>query len=142
MEANDGFQLMRATVRGLLAPACPCWPFVFSQQFSVRVGECGMVPVGPMHCTIEAPPRTRVVRCLRPDGDIFFPRSGPKSHTQPIALRHQPPVMAFVRFCPAPSLSVLARTQNSGVESYTTPRLQRVDFPGRFRLAVQNVPMR
>jgi hypothetical protein len=72
-------------------PACPWWPYVFSQQSAVRVGDDGKVPVGPLRCTIDAAPRTRVVRCLRPDGDLFFLRSGPKPDTQPVVLLHYPP---------------------------------------------------
>ena len=77
----------------------------------MRVGEYGKVPVGPMHCTIEAPPRTRVVRCLRPDGDIFFLRSGPKPHTQPVVLRHQPPRCSFRPLLSAPPVSSCSHTE-------------------------------
>lgn len=72
-------------------PACPWWPYVFSQQSAIRVGDDGKVPVGHLRCAIDAPPRSRVVRCLRPDGDLFFLRSGPKPDTLPVVLLNYPP---------------------------------------------------
>lgn len=74
-----------------MVPPCPWWPYIFSQQSTVRVGDDGKVPVGHLRLTIDAPPRTRVIRCLRPDGDIFFLRYGPKPDSQPVVLLHQPP---------------------------------------------------
>ena len=71
-------------------PACPWWPYVFSQQTRMRVGDDGKVPVGHLRCAIQAPPRSTVVRCLRPDGDIYFLRSAPAPKTQPLVLLHQP----------------------------------------------------
>jgi hypothetical protein len=71
-------------------PACPWWPYVFSQQTHVRVGDDGKVPVGHLRCSIDAPPRSTVVRCLRPDGDIFFLRSAPNPKNQPVVLLHHP----------------------------------------------------
>jgi hypothetical protein len=62
-------------------PACPWWPYVFSLRSTVPVGDDGKVPVGHLRCTMDAPPRTRVVRCRRPDGDISFLRSDPKPNT-------------------------------------------------------------
>jgi hypothetical protein len=53
------------------APKCPWWPYVFSQQTPVRVGDDGKVPIGQERCSINAAPRATVIRCLRPDGDIF-----------------------------------------------------------------------
>ena len=73
-----------------LAPACPWWPFVWSQQSRVRVGDDGKVPVGAQRQAIDAPPRTTVVRCLRPDGDLYFLRHAPNPETKPIVLLHCP----------------------------------------------------
>jgi hypothetical protein len=72
------------------APKCPWWPFVWSLQTRVRVGDDGQVPVGTLRQRIDAPPRTTVIRCLRPDGDIFYLRHAPHPDTQPIVLLHCP----------------------------------------------------
>jgi hypothetical protein len=72
-------------------PACPWWPYVFSQQTPVRVDDDGTVPVGPLRLPIQAPPRSTVLRCLRPDGDLFFLRSAPNPNLQPVVLLHHPP---------------------------------------------------
>jgi hypothetical protein len=72
------------------APKCPWWPFVWSLQTSVRVGDDGQVPVGTLRQRIDAPPRTAVIRCLRPDGDIFYLRHAPDPNTKPIVLLHCP----------------------------------------------------
>ena len=71
-------------------PACPWWPFVFSQRTRVRVGDDGKVPVGHLRLAIDAPPRSGVVRSLRPDGDIYFLRSAPDPHALPAVLLHHP----------------------------------------------------
>lgn len=71
-------------------PACPWWPFVWSQQTRVRVGDDGKVPVGSQRQAIEAPPRATVIRCLRPDGDIYYLRQAPDPKTKPIVLLHCP----------------------------------------------------
>ena len=72
------------------APACPWWPYVWSQQTRVRVGDDGKVPVGPLRFAITAPPRTSVLRCLRPDGDVFYLRYAPDPKAKPIVLLHCP----------------------------------------------------
>ena len=71
-------------------PACPWWPFVFSHRSRVRVGDDGKVPAGHLRLAIDAPPRSTVIRCLRPDGDIYYLRSAPDTRTQPLVLLHQP----------------------------------------------------
>lgn len=71
-------------------PPCPWWPFVWSQQTRVRVGDDGKVPVGSQRQAIDAPPRVTVIRCLRPDGDIYYLRHAPDPKTKPIVLRHCP----------------------------------------------------
>jgi hypothetical protein len=72
------------------APKCPWWPFVWSLQTRVRVGDNGQVPVGTLRHHIDAPPRTTVIRCLRPDGDIFYLRHAPTPTAKPIVLLHCP----------------------------------------------------
>jgi len=72
------------------APHCPWWPYVWSQQTRVRVGDDGKVPVGSQRQPIDAPPRTTVIRCLRPDGDIYYLRHAPNPKAKPIVLLHCP----------------------------------------------------
>ena len=67
-------------------PACPWWPFVWSQPTRVRVGEDGKVPVGLQRQSIDAPPRSRVIRCLRPDGDRDCLRQAPDPKAKPVIL--------------------------------------------------------
>jgi hypothetical protein len=71
-------------------PACPWWPFVWSQQTRVRVDDDGKVPVGTQRLRLEAPPRSTVIRCLRPDGDIYFLRHAPDPTAKPTILLHCP----------------------------------------------------
>jgi hypothetical protein len=71
-------------------PACPWWPFVWSQQTAVRVGDDGKVPVGAQRQAVDAPPRATVIRCLRPDGDIYYLRHAPDPAAKPIVLLHCP----------------------------------------------------
>ena len=72
------------------APRCPWWPFVWSQQKAVRVGDDGKVPAGSQRLAINAPPRATVIQCLRPDGDIYFLREKPNPQAKPTVLLHYP----------------------------------------------------
>jgi len=72
------------------APQCPWWPYVWSQQTRVRVGDDGKVPFGPKRHSIDAPPRTTVIRCLRPDRDLYYLRHAPAPDAKPIVLLHCP----------------------------------------------------
>ena len=72
------------------APACPWWPYVWSQQTRLRVGDDGKVPVADQRQPIDAPPRSYVLRCLRPDGDIYYLRQAPNPKAKPILLLHCP----------------------------------------------------
>ena len=78
----------RSVLRSI--PACPWWPFVFSHRSRVRVGDDGKVPVGHLRLAIDAPPRSTVIRCLRPDGDVYYLRSAPDPQKQPLVLLHHP----------------------------------------------------
>ena len=66
------------------APKCPWWPHLWSQQTRVRAGDDGEVPVGDQRLFIDAPPRSTVLRCLRPDGDTCHPRHAPDAKAMPI----------------------------------------------------------
>jgi hypothetical protein len=72
------------------APKCPWWPYVWSQQTRVRVGDDGKVPVGDQRHALAAPPRSIAIRCLRPDGDIYYLRHAPHPTAKPIVLLHVP----------------------------------------------------
>ena len=72
------------------APACPWWPFVWSQRTRVRVGDDGKVPVGSQRLPLDAPPRSTVIRCLRPDGHLYYLRHDPEATAKPIVLLHCP----------------------------------------------------
>jgi len=71
-------------------PACPWWPFVWSQQTRIRVDDDGTVPVGTQRQSIDAPPRTTVIRCLRPNGDVYYLRHAPNPKAKPEVLLHCP----------------------------------------------------
>jgi hypothetical protein len=85
---NQALAEKRSALR--LAPACLWWPYVWSQQTRVRVGDDGKVPVGPHRLAIAASPRSTVLRCLRPDGDIFYLQDAPNPKAKPIVLLHCP----------------------------------------------------
>ena len=72
------------------APACPWWPFVWSQQSRVRVGDDGKVLAGSLRHAIAAPPRSTVIRCLRPDGDIYYLQHAPNPMSKPLVILHCP----------------------------------------------------
>ncbi|MCW5551511.1 MAG: hypothetical protein KIS67_05015 [Verrucomicrobiae bacterium] len=72
------------------APQCPWWPYVWSQQTRVRVGDDGKVPAGTQRHPIDAPPRSTVIRGLRPDGDLFYLRHAPDPKAKPRVLLHVP----------------------------------------------------
>jgi hypothetical protein len=78
----------RSVIRS--APHCPWWPYVWSHQTRVRVGDDGKVPAGDQRHPLHAPPRTTVIRCLRPDGDPFYLRHAPDPKAKPIVLLHVP----------------------------------------------------
>ena len=73
------------------APACPWWRFVWSLRTTVRVADDGTVPVRNVRLSIDAPPRSRVIRCILHDGDIFYLKSKPSIDTIPFVLLHSPP---------------------------------------------------
>jgi hypothetical protein len=72
------------------APACPWWPFVWSLQNRVRVGDDGKVPIGSQRQSVDAPPRSTLIRCLKPDGDIYYLRHSPHPKEKPVILLHCP----------------------------------------------------
>ncbi|MDB6108369.1 MAG: hypothetical protein JWR69_119 [Pedosphaera sp.] len=71
-------------------PARPWWPLVWSLQTRVRVGDDGKVPVGSQRQSLDAAPRSKVIRCFRPDGDLYYLRQAPIPNAKPVILLHQP----------------------------------------------------
>ena len=85
---NQALAEKRSVLRPV--PACPWWPYVWSQQTRVRVGDDGKVPVGLQRQAIAAAPRATVIRCWRPDGDLYYLRHAPDPKTKPVILLHSP----------------------------------------------------
>jgi len=50
------------------APRCPCWPYVWSQRTTLKLGADGRVPIGSQRVRLEHPPGSKVVLCLHPSG--------------------------------------------------------------------------
>jgi len=48
------------------------------------VGAAGQVPVGAQRQRLDAPPRSPVLRCQRPDGDLCSLREAPDPKAKPI----------------------------------------------------------
>jgi len=72
------------------APACPWWPYLWSQRTSLKIGDEGRVPIGTLRLRISAPPRTRVIHCQHPNGDLSILRHPPSKSTTPELLLHVP----------------------------------------------------
>jgi len=68
------------------APKCPWWPYVFSQQTRLRVGDDGKVAIGQQRFSIDAPPRSKVIRCLHPNGNVTVLKGPPVKNAMPIIL--------------------------------------------------------
>lgn len=68
------------------APACPWWPYVFSQQTRLTVGDDGKVALGAQRLSVDATPRSKVTRCLHPNGDITVLLRPPERQTKPVVL--------------------------------------------------------
>ena len=92
MTPQTAYQQALADKRSVIhpAPQCPWCPRVWIQQTRVRVGDDDTVPVGDQRQAVDAPPRTKVIRCLRPDGDIYYLRHAPDHNAKPIVLPHVP----------------------------------------------------
>lgn len=71
-------------------PACAWWPFVWSHRTLARVGDDGKVPVDAQLHSLDAPPRSTVIRCLHLDGDIYYLRQAPDPTAKPLVLLHCP----------------------------------------------------
>lgn len=87
---NAAWQRALQEKRSLLRPdpRCPWWPYVWSQRTPVQVGDDGRVPVGSQRLTIDRSPRSKVIRCAHPNGDLSFLAAAPHRSSQPILLAH------------------------------------------------------
>ena len=85
---NSAINEKRSALRP--TPSCPWWPYVWSQRSRVRVDDDGKIPVRSLRLSIDAPPRSFVIQCLRPDGDIFFLKDPPNPKINPLVLLHCP----------------------------------------------------
>ncbi len=87
---NAAWQRALQEKRSLLRPdpRCPWWPYVWSQRTPVQVGDDGRVPIGSQRLTIDRPPRSKVIRCAHPNGDLSFLAAAPHHSSQPILLAH------------------------------------------------------
>lgn len=87
---NAAWQRALQENRSLLRPAprCPWWPYVWSQRTSVQVGDDGRVPVGSQRLTLDRPPRSKLIRCSHPNGDLSFLAHPPNHSSHPILLAH------------------------------------------------------
>ena len=67
-------------------PACPWWPYVWSQRTVIRVGDDGRVPIGTQRLRIEKPPGTKVSLCLHPSGHHSVLAHAPDPQQKPSLL--------------------------------------------------------
>ena len=72
------------------APACPWWPYVWSQRANTRVDPDGRIALGAVRLRISKPPGAKVVRCLHPNGDHSVLAAPPHKDTKPVLLLHSP----------------------------------------------------
>lgn len=72
------------------APACPWWPYVWSQRSNARVGPDGRVALGGSRLRIDKPPGSIIVRCLHPNGDHSVLAAAPDQRAKPVLLLHSP----------------------------------------------------
>jgi len=71
-------------------PACQWWRFIWSLRTTIRVADDGKAPIRNLRLSVDAPPRSRLIHCLLPDGDIFLLKSPPSKNFHPVILLHSP----------------------------------------------------
>ena len=72
------------------APACPWWPYVWSQRSNARVDPDGRIALGAARLRIDRPPGSKVIRCLHPNGDISVLAASPAKGSMPVVLLQSP----------------------------------------------------
>jgi hypothetical protein len=87
---QDAWKLALREKRSVLrpAPACPWWPYVWSQRSNARVDPDGRVTLGAVRLRIDKPPGSKIVRCLHPNGDLSVLAAPPAKLSKPILLLH------------------------------------------------------
>lgn len=71
-------------------PACPWWPYVWSQRSPAKVDSDGRIAIGTQRLRIDKPPGSKVIRCLHPNGDYSVLAAAPQHGQRPILLLHSP----------------------------------------------------
>jgi len=71
-------------------PKCPWWPYVFSQRSAVNVPPDGRVAAGSARLRVSAPPGSRLIHCLHPNGDISILKNKPHHAEKPQLILHLP----------------------------------------------------
>jgi len=64
------------------APACPWWPYIWSQRSTLSVGSDRCVHLGPSAMTLDLPKGAKVLCCRHPNGDVSLLKNLP-SKTEP-----------------------------------------------------------
>ena len=72
------------------APACPWWPYVWSQRSNARVDPDGRIALPGARLRIDRPPGSKVIRCLHPNGDFSILAAAPDKKAKPVLLLHSP----------------------------------------------------
>lgn len=67
-------------------PKCPWWPYVFSQRSKAWIGDDGKIAIGNQRLSVEVAPRSRVIRCQHPNGDVSVLKEGPSKDKMPVVL--------------------------------------------------------
>lgn len=71
-------------------PACPWWPYVWSQRSNARVEPDGRISLPGQRLRIDKPPGSKVIRCLHPNGDFSVLDAAPAQKSKPLVLLHSP----------------------------------------------------
>ncbi len=71
-------------------PACPWWPYVWSQRSNARVEPDGRISLPGQRLRIDKPPGSKVIRCLHPNGDFSILDAAPAKKSKPLVLLHCP----------------------------------------------------
>lgn len=67
-------------------PACPWWPFVWSQRTGIQVGSDKRIQVGSISVRVEAKPGTWLILCTHPSGHHSVLKAHPKPKEKPVIL--------------------------------------------------------
>lgn len=67
-------------------PACPWWPFVWSQRSGIQVGPDKRIHLGPTCVRVEAKPGTWFILCAHPTGHHSVIKRHPKADDRPVLI--------------------------------------------------------